>query len=93
VQGVWWCAYIMLVRVMVCVGFMFMFEFVWGLELGYGTFVSTLGLVSFWLKLGRAGLLWAGDWSVLCWFGLVVFGLGTRMVENEITSESAYMQH
>jgi len=30
---------------------------------------------------------------VACWFGLVVFGLGTRMVKNEITFESAYVQH
>jgi hypothetical protein len=71
------------VRVRVCLG----------LELGYGTFVSTLGLVSFWLKLGWAGLLWAGGWSVVCWSSLVVFGLGTRMVKNEITFESAYVQH
>lgn len=65
-----------------------------GLELGYGTFVSILGLVSFWVKLGWAGgVLWAGGWSMVCWSGLVVFELGTRMVENEITFKSAYVQH
>lgn len=67
------------VRVRVCLG----------LELGYGIFVSSLRLVSFrWCRLDCCGRV-VGRWCV----GLVVFGLGTRMVENEITSKSAYVQH
>lgn len=60
-----------------------------GIRLWYSRVQSQVGFV----LLGQAGLLWPGGWSVGCWSSLVVFGLGTRMVENEITSKSAYVQH